>query len=277
MSRTREPGGDAPGSLVTPVLPRPGGRPWLVLPGWRQSGAHWTPLARWLTGSGVGLHAADLATAAARCDAPRGSLARTEEMAAALLAEPVAADAAIVVGHSAGTPLAALLAAALPGVAGLVLVEPVAAHFGAAPPRPPVLSEAVLAAGAGSLRRQYPLAAATTLRTIDAALRGQPRQAEDDPVPPTAATDVRRTERVREALVSARVPVLVVRGRASALLAAEHARILAGMAPKGRAVTLPDAGHSPHIDSPRATAAHLTAFAAEVAPHPPTHAGARLD
>lgn len=198
-------------------------------------------------------------------------------MVKSLAKEPTIANASVVLGHSAGTPLAVLLAEALPHVAGVVLVEPVAAHFGAAPERPPVLSAVALAGDPRNLREQYPLAAPTTLRAIGAALRRCPARVEDDPAPPLSVTDGRRTARVRDALVRARVPVLVVRGRASALLTAEHAFVLVGMAPSGRAVNLPDAGHSPHVDSPRATAMHLAAFAAELAEDPSIHAGALLD
>ncbi|MEU6331251.1 alpha/beta hydrolase [Streptomyces sp. NPDC047049] len=258
--------------LLTEVVPRAGGTPWLLLPGWQQSAAHWTPLARWLSGAGITLYAADMATAAAGCTAPRGSLARTEELVDRLLGEPVTGRAAVAVGHSAGAPLAGLLAAALTSLRGVVLVEPVAAQFGAAPPRPPTPGMPGAPGGPRTLRDQYPMAAASTLRSIDAAARRLSRT-EPGPPPPAAADD-RRAARAGRALAAARVPVLVVRGQASALLSAEDARTLAALPPSGRCVTLLDAGHSPHIDRPRDTAAQLTAFAAELSGPSPSYAGA---
>ncbi|WP_063729279.1 alpha/beta fold hydrolase [Streptomyces sp. RTd22] len=265
--------GDVPGALIRAVLPGPCGVPWLLLPGWQQSAAHWAPVARWLSGSGVTLLSADLAGAAARCAAPPGTVARSGELVDRLLGEPAAAEAVMVVGHSAGAPLAVLVAAALPGVRGVVLAEPVASHFGAAPPRHAAVPGGH-GAGPGGLRERYPMAAEATLRTIEAAARGLPpgEPARRTRIPTDA--DGERAARAGRALAGARAPVLVVRGRASALLSAGDAEALAAMAPRGWSATVPDAGHSPHIDRPRATAAQLTAFAAEVADHPPTYAGA---
>ncbi|KJK50452.1 hypothetical protein UK23_10705 [Lentzea aerocolonigenes] len=262
------------GALTTAVVPLPGGTPWLLLPGWQQSGAHWTPVARWLTASRITLLAADLAVAAAACAAPRGSLARTEELVDRLLAEPVSAKAAVVVGHSAGAPLAVLMAAALPGVRGVVVVEPVASHFGVTEPRVRVPGPAGVTSGPRSLRDQYPMAAETTLRSIDAAARRLPHGEPGSPgrTPPDA--DAERAARAGRALATTRVPVLVLRGQASALFTAEDARTLAATAPSGSCVTLPETGHSPHIDQPRTTAAQLTAFADELTDRFPTRAGA---
>lgn len=261
-------------SLIMAVVPLPGGNPWLLLPGWQQSAAHWTPVARWLTGSGITLHAADLATAAAGCTAPQGALARTEELVDRLLDEPVTAETAIVLGHSAGAALAVLLGAALPGVRGVIMVEPVAFHFGAAPPCAQVPGMPGVPTGSRSLRDQYPMATEATLRSIDAAARRLPGSQPDVRTRMQAVGDDERAARVGRALATAHVPVLVVRGQASALLSAQEAQALATMAPSGRCATLPDAGHSPHIDRPRATAAQLIAFAAEVTDRPPTCAGA---
>lgn len=268
-----ENGGDGAVRLLSEVVPRPGGTPWLLLPGWQQSAAHWTPLARWLTGAGITLYAADMAAAAAGCTAPRGSLARTEELVDRLLGEPVTGRAAVAVGHSAGAPLAGLLAAALASLRGVVLVEPVAAQFGVTPPRSPAPGMSGAPDGPRTLRDQYPMAAASTLRSIDAAARRLSRT-EPDPPPRPALADDRRAARAGRALAAARVPVLVVRGQASALLSAENAHTLAAVPPSGRCVTLPDAGHSPHIDRPRDTAAQLTAFAAELSGPSPSYAGA---
>ncbi|MFE9609917.1 alpha/beta fold hydrolase [Streptomyces sp. NPDC006012] len=263
MSGGADPVVGADDRLVLAVVPRQGGTPWLLLPGWQQSAAHWTPVARWLTGSRITLLAADLAGAAAGCTAPRGTLARTEELVDRLLGEPVTSGTVMVVGHSAGAALAVLVAAALPGAQGVIMIEPVASHFGAAPPRP----YAGPPEGRGrprSLRDQYPMAAEATLRSIGAAARGLPGS---EPAPrarmPTGDAPEREV-RVGQALAAARLPVLVLRGEASALLSAEDARTLAAMAPSGRCATLPGAGHSPHIDRPRATAEQLTAFAAQV-------------
>ncbi|MGW0845351.1 alpha/beta fold hydrolase [Streptomyces sp. NPDC002787] len=264
----------AAGSLITAVVPRPGGTTWLLLPGWQQSAAHWTPVARWLTGSRITLLAADLAGAAAGCAAPRGTAARTEELVDRLLGEPVTAEVAIVVGHSAGAPLAALVAAALPGTRGVIMVEPVASHFGATEPRPAVRGPAGALGGPRGLREQYPMASEATLRSIDAAARRLPHGGPEPPGRTPSDADAERAVLAGRALAATRAPVLVLRGQASALLTAEDARTLAAMAPSGRCVTLPDTGHSPHIDRPRATAAHLTAFATEVTDHSPTYAGA---
>ncbi|MFI0822687.1 alpha/beta fold hydrolase [Streptomyces sp. NPDC021098] len=264
----------ATGSLITAAVPRPGGTPWLLLPGWQQSAAHWTPVARWLTGARITLLAADLAGAAAGCAAPSGTVARTEELVDRLLGEPVTAEAAIVVGHSAGAPLAALVAAARPRVRGVIMVEPLASHFGATEPRPAVPGPARATGRPSGLREQYPMAAEATLRSIVAAARRLPHAAPEPPRRTPSDADAERAALARRALAATRVPVLVLRGQASALLTAEDARNLAAMAPSGRCVTVPDTGHSPHIDRPRATAAHLTAFAAEVIDHSPTYAGA---
>jgi pimeloyl-[acyl-carrier protein] methyl ester esterase len=244
-----------------------------VLPGWHQSAAHWTPVARWLTGSGITLHAADLAAAAAGCSAAHGTLARTEELVDRLLGQPRTTSAEIVVGHSAGAPLAVLLAAALPSVRGVVMVEPVASHFGAVPPRSPVPRLPAAHGGFRGLRDQYPLAAEATLRGIDAAARRLPHREQAVPARLPRA-DGRRAAHMGRALAAAHVPVLVVRGQASALLTAEDAQALAATTRSGRCVALTDAGHSPHIDRPRAAAAALTAFAAEVTDRPPNYAGA---
>jgi pimeloyl-ACP methyl ester carboxylesterase len=267
----------AANSLIMAVVSRPGGTPWLLLPGWQQSAAHWTPVARWLAGSRITLHAADLATAAAGCTAPRGALARTEELLGRLLDEPVTAETAIVLGHSAGAALAVLLEAVLPGVRGVIMVEPVASHFGAAPPRGPVPGMPGAPTGSRALRDQYPMATEATLRSIDAAARRLPGS---QPVVRSRMQAVggdARAARVGRALATAHVPVLVVRGQASALLSAEEAQAVAAMAPSGRCATLPGAGHSPHIDRPRATAAQLIAFADEVTDRPPTCAGASCE
>ncbi|MGH3373726.1 MAG: alpha/beta fold hydrolase, partial [Actinoallomurus sp.] len=258
MSRDHD---DEEGALVAAVGPQGCGTPWLLLPGWQQSAAHWTPVARWLRGSGITLLAADLAVAATGCTAPQGTLARTEELVDRLLGAPAVAGARIVVGHSAGAALAVLVAADLPGIRGVIMVEPVGSHFGAAPPR---FVEVPRPSGSQSgPRGLYPMADESTLRTIDAAARRLPRA---EPAPgarmPTAVSP-ERAVRAGQALSAVRVPVLVVRGQASALLSAEDARALAAMAPSGRCVTLSDTGHSPHIDRPRACAAQLAAFAAD--------------
>ncbi|WP_433496755.1 alpha/beta fold hydrolase [Sphaerimonospora sp. CA-214678] len=268
MSGGADPFDEAAGSLITAVVPQPCGASWLLLPGWQQSAAHWTPVARWLAGSGITLRAADLATAADGCVAPRGTLARTEELVDRLLAETVTAEAVIVAGHSAGAPLAVLLAVALPGVQAVVMVEPVASHFGTAPPCAAVPGMPGVPGGLRRLRDQYPMAAEATLRSIDAAARRLPGSEPAGPARGPAPADDRRAARAGQALAATRVPVLVVRGQASALLSEQDARTLAAMAPFGRCVTVPDAGHSPHIDRPRATAAYLTDFAAELTEHP---------
>jgi pimeloyl-[acyl-carrier protein] methyl ester esterase len=117
------------------------------------------------------------------------------------------------------------------------------------------------------------MAAEATLRGIEAAARRLPHREQAVPARLPVA-DGHRAAHTGRALAAAPVPVLVVRGQASALLSAEDAQVLAAMTRSGRCVTLPDAGHSPHIDRPRATAAELTTFAAEVRTRPPSYVGA---
>lgn len=266
--------GAALGALITAVVPHTRGTPWLLLPGWQQSGAHWTPVARWLTAARITLLAADLAAAAVGCTAPRGSLARTEDLVDRLLAEPVSAEAAIVVGHSAGAALAVLMAATMPDVQGVVLVEPVASHFGLTEPRALATRPPGLAGGPRTLRDQYPMAAEATLRSIDVAARRLPHGEPGSPRPVSADADAERTARVGRALATTHVPVLVLRGQASALFTAGDAQAFVAAALSVSCVTLPESGHSPHIDRPRATAAQLTAFAGELAGRLATSAGA---
>ncbi|HEX5569115.1 MAG TPA: alpha/beta hydrolase [Streptomyces sp.] len=264
----------ASGPLLAPVPPHRAGVPWLVLPGWGQSAAHWVPTARWAAGSGVCLWAADLAGAAAAAAAPRGTVERTTEIVRRLVEEGDVSRARLIVGHSAGAPLAVLAAALMTGVRAVVLIEPVASHFGLAPRRVKDPSDAVPTAGAASdatadpeyerLRRRHPMASQSTLRAIAAALTHLPASAgpQDGSGRPSTLRIPATAEAAGRALAALRVPVLVVRGQASALLTPAEAGVLAGAARAGACATVPGAGHSPHIDQPRETARTLLDFAA---------------
>ncbi|WAX76554.1 alpha/beta fold hydrolase [Streptomyces sp. KMM 9044] len=259
---------------VRAVLPgaRSAGERLLLLPGLGQTPAHWGPFARWLTGRGLTLLAAEPAALAAGSTAPRGSYARVREMAGALAAACREHGVAGVLGHSAGAP-AALLTASLAGFATVTLIEPVPAHFGlrAATPDPvlrrhgpggPETSHLVALPDeepGDSLRRLHPLAAETTLRAITAALRAQrPAPAPPPPLPATKHSRLTdRAEQTAAALASHHGQVLVLRGAHSALLTRADAETLTARAANGTLRVVERAGHSPHIDAPRATVAAL--------------------
>lgn len=257
-----------PNPLLQPIGRSGGGSKWLVIPGWQQSAAHWTPLARWTSRAGTTLLVFDVAAAAATATAARGTFERLEQMTDLMSGESGSATATILVGHSAGAPLAVLAAAKMPGVTAVVLVDPVASQLGVVPPQPRNGADAG-EAGPVSLQQLYPMAGTVTIRMIEAAM-GRPTEAMRWPGPPPRAEGERRAALMRVVLEKVEVPVLVVRGRASALLSEADARILSGAARRGRALTIPDAGHSPHIDRPRETAAALLDFAAALGGLPET-------
>ncbi|AXI80136.1 alpha/beta fold hydrolase [Peterkaempfera bronchialis] len=267
----------AGGPLLHPVLPQPARRPreqWLLLPGLGQNGAWWIPAARWLARPGVGLLTADPAALARSCTAPRGSYERLDEMAGRLAAALAGHGVSHVVGHSAGAP-AALLTATSAALAGVVLLEPVPAHFGSTRRAPEDGPGRRLVPGGGDplaeLRRLHPLADAATLRTITAAAPGWGRPV---PVAPAdsagAARAAVRAATVRRKLAECRTPLLVLRGALSAMLPEDEARALAACAPRGGAGAVPRAGHAPHVDRPRETAEALAAFLGSVSPGAPT-------
>ncbi|MFI1227511.1 MULTISPECIES: alpha/beta fold hydrolase [unclassified Streptomyces] len=266
--------GAAPAAAsVRPVLPgaRGAGERLILVPGLGQNLAHWGPFARWLAARNLTLLAADPAALAAGSVAPRGSYARVREMAGSLAAACREHGATGILGHSAGAP-AALLAASSASFATVTLMEPVPTHFGlraepAAPgPRSPgsgspEASRLVALPDeepGDSLRRLHPLAAESTLRAITAALAAQP----PSPVPPPLPASERplladRAERTAAALAACPGGVLILRGAHSALLSQADAETLTTRAAHGTLRVVARAGHSPHIDAPRATVAAL--------------------
>ncbi|MBD3003822.1 alpha/beta hydrolase [Streptomyces sp. 5-10] len=244
---------------------------WLLLPGLGQTGAYWAPVARWLAADGIALLAADMPALAAACTAPRGSYDRLTEMAHRLADAAAERGISAVVGHSAGAP-AALLTTGRRGIRATMLVEPVPEHFGMSlsVPRAGVpdlmRGDSEPAESVQALRRLHPLAAETTLRAIAAATTagwGRPRS-----VPASSAGAGRlpaaRARAVGDRLGATATPVLVLSGALSAMLPGDLARVLAGQATAGTHRTVARAGHSPHVDRPRETAAALTAWHDEV-------------
>nr|WP_240943002.1 alpha/beta hydrolase [Planosporangium thailandense] len=246
------------------------------MPGWGQTGAFWVPVARWLGAAGVGLDCADLAALAEACAAPPGTLARTRELLDRLAEQARRRMPLVLLGHSAGAALAVLLAGHLPGVRALALVEPVPAHFGCVaetrPARPPVPSaqrHSRAAAPPGgpdrieqALREIYPAAAATTLRTVASGLWAEAVPVRAAAVRAPGAGDPARVAAVRAALAAAAVPILIVRGTASTFLSGPDAqRLAAAVVGRCHLAVIPRAGHSPHVDRPRDTAAVLSDLA----------------
>jgi pimeloyl-ACP methyl ester carboxylesterase len=243
---------------LSPVLPGYAGRyraRWLVLHGWAQGAPYWTPLARRLAADGVVLACPDMPALADSCRAPAGSLERMVELADLLAERCRLAGISAVIGHSAGSALALLLAHRLPAVRKLVLIEPLPHHIGlpeapAAPvwvgDREPSPEEPL----PQRLRRRYPFAAEETLSTIAAELGSS----ESRDAPRAGPPDLRRRAAVYEALTGLPVDLVLVRGARSALLSAEHARAVVDAAPSGQECVLAAAGHSAHVDQPRAVA-----------------------
>ncbi|WP_049580201.1 alpha/beta fold hydrolase [Streptomyces sp. SBT349] len=131
----------------------------------------------------------------------------------------------------------------------LLAAEPAASRLVALPDEGP----------GDSLRRLHPLAAQTTLRAIAAALAaGGPAPAPPPPLPPTARPLLAdRAERTGAALAAHPGRVLVLRGVHSALLTQADAETLTARTRDGTLRLVERAGHSPHIDAPRATVAAL--------------------
>ncbi|MFI1931382.1 alpha/beta fold hydrolase [Streptomyces sp. NPDC020330] len=272
---------------VHPVLPGAtgAGKRLLLVPGLGQSAAHWGPFARWLASRDRALLAVDPGALAAQSAAPRGSYDRLREMAEALAAACDEHGISGVLGHSAGAP-AALLTASLADFDTVTLIEPVPSHFAVHPaPRgpgtsgpdgpstsgpdvpgtssgPDVPGNPGLVARPGddpgeSLRRLHPLAAETTLRAVTAALAAVgPSPPPAPPLPESARPLLRdRADRTGAALAAHRGRVVVLRGAHSALLRRTDAETLAARAADGELRVVERAGHSPHIDAPRATVA----------------------
>jgi pimeloyl-ACP methyl ester carboxylesterase len=252
-------GTDHPLRPVLPSYTGPCRQRWLVLHGWAQGAPYWAPLARQLAGDGIMLLCPDMPELARSCQAPPGSLERFIEMTE-LLAEHCGPDGVpVVVGHSAGGPLAVLLAHRLPALARVALVEPLPYNLGI----PGAIAPQDLSAVTGEsvtdrLRSRYPFADNDTLCTVGAELTDA--GAEPD-IPNTK--DFRRDEAVYAALCKLPVPLLVVRGARSAMLSADGARAVVTCAPSASEHVVPDAGHSVHLDQPRAMARLFVALMAE--------------
>jgi pimeloyl-ACP methyl ester carboxylesterase len=254
-------GTDHPLRPVLPSYTGPCRQRWLVLHGWAQGAPYWAPLARQLAGHGIMLICPDMPELARSCQAPPGSLERFIEMTE-LLAEHCGPDGVpVVVGHSAGGPLAVLLAHRLPALARLVLVEPLPYNLGipgaVAPPDGSVVTgESVT----DRLRSRYPFANNDTLCTVAAELT----DAGAEPDIPNSK-DFRRDQAVYAALRTLPVPLLVVRGTRSAMLSDEGACAVVNCAPSASEHVVPDAGHSVHLDQPRAVARLFAALMTEEA------------
>ncbi|MFH9264903.1 alpha/beta fold hydrolase [Streptomyces sp. NPDC017546] len=271
-------GAAGPAAPVHPVLPGAtgAGKRLLLVPGLGQSAAHWGPFARWLASRDRALLAVDPGALAAQSAAPRGSYDRLREMAEALAAACDEHGISGVLGHSAGAP-AALLTASLADFGTVTLIEPVPSHFAVHPaPRgpgtpgpdvpgtsgPDVPGTPGLVARPGddpgeSLRRLHPLAAETTLRAVTAALAAVgPSPPPAPPLPESARPLLRdRADRTGAALAAHLGRVVVLRGAHSALLRRTDAETLAARAAHGELRVVERAGHSPHIDAPRAAVA----------------------
>ncbi|WP_158767787.1 alpha/beta fold hydrolase [Streptomyces sp. NRRL F-5702] len=263
-------GAAGPAAPVHPVLPGAtgAGERLLLVPGLGQSAAHWGPFARWLASRERTLLAVAPGALAAQSSAPRGSYDRLREMAQALAAACDEQGVSGVLGHSAGAP-AALLTASLAAFDTVTLIEPVPSHFAVHPaprgPRTPGSDNPGtpgLVARPGedpgeSLRRLHPLAAETTLRAVTAALAaGEPLPPPPAPLPESARPLLLdRADRTGAALAAHRGRVVVLRGAHSALLRQTDAETLAARAADGELRVIERAGHSPHIDAPRAAVA----------------------
>ncbi|MFE6774976.1 alpha/beta fold hydrolase [Streptomyces sp. NPDC057702] len=234
----------------------------LVLHGWGQGAAHWAPVARRTAAEGITLLCPDLAALADSCQAAAGSAERLREVVRRLAVAARRAEVPAIVAHSAGAAVGVLLAHEVATVSVLVLVDPLAHQLGLAAPPPPRPGPATADPGPWPgtplerLRARYPFAAEETLRTIAAHPSGA--DPPDAAGPQRAATDPDRAAAVRSALRTLPAELLLLRGAYSALLPAEDARRVVAAAPRGGCRLVPAAGHSVHVDQPRATAELLT-------------------
>jgi alpha/beta hydrolase family protein len=250
-------------SAVVPGYAGPCRQRWLVLHGWAQGAAFWAPAARHLAAAGIQLLCPDMAALARSVVAPAGSLERMTRLVDLLARQAGSAGVSVLIGHSSGAPPATLLAHRLPDLRGLVLLEPLPHQLGvsAPPPNAPAARASPGATRTGSpLRDRYPFAAESTLVTIAAALAPA---GDHQPGPVTPVADRRRLDVVRTALSTLPVGVLVVRGEWSALLSVTGAHDVLAAAPRGRGEVMAAAGHSVHVDQPRALAELLVAAFAD--------------
>jgi pimeloyl-ACP methyl ester carboxylesterase len=254
--------------LLRPVLPSYRGscrQRWLVLHGWAQGAPYWAPLARQLAADGITLLCPDMAELAASCQAPPGSLDRLLELTrrmSVLVSRHLGPEGVpVVVGHSSGAPAAVLLSHLLPGLSRLVLVEPPLHNLGmpgAVAPSGWSVIDSIGESVTDRLRSRYPFADMDTLRTIAAEITDA--GAEPDI---SNAQDPRRDRAVYEALRTLPVPLLVVRGDRSALFSGADARTLVSCVPSAAEHVIPGAGHSVHMDQPRALAKVFAALMTE--------------
>ncbi|MFT3798099.1 alpha/beta fold hydrolase [Microbacterium sp.] len=100
----------------------------VVLHGWDHAPRDWRFVARWLARERTELYCPDLRAVAARQDSPGGSPDRSAGMVDVIveqLGETCPRTPVHLVGHSAGTALAAALSSRLPQVISVTLVDPV--------------------------------------------------------------------------------------------------------------------------------------------------------
>lgn len=258
--------------LLRPVLPSYAGQcrqRWLVLHGWAQGAPYWAPLARQLAADGIMLMCPDLPGLAGGCQAPPGSLDRLLELTAKLAGHCGPDGVPVIVGHSSGATTAVLLAHRLPRLARLVLVEPPLDNLGipgAVAPADWAVFDTTCASVTDRLRGRYPFADLDTLRTVAAELH----DAGAKPAIPTTR-DPRRDRAIYEALCTLPAPLVVLRGDRSALFSPADSRTLMNCAPSASEHAIAGAGHSVHLDQPRAVAQVLAALLAE----PVGHQGSR--
>jgi pimeloyl-ACP methyl ester carboxylesterase len=251
----------SPVGLIHPVLPSARGAvrtTWLVLPGWGQSGAHWVPLARWLSSAGIRLWWADVRVIADHAQGRRGGVERLVDVAAGVDAERAGLPISAVVAHSASAPVATLLSEA-DRTLRLALLDPVPAQFGLSRGEP--APDGVRRPGPARrpLGELYPFAAAEVLRQISTAGGSDEGDALTAGAFPAGSHHPGRVSRVADALRRLATPLVLVRGAASTVCSDDLARRFCAQAPAGgRVHTVDRAGHSPHIDRPQSVAEILT-------------------
>ena len=250
--------------LLRPVLPSYAGscrQRWLVLHGWAQGAPYWAPVARQLAADQIMLLCPDMPALAGTCLAPPGSLDRLVELTAKLAGHCGPEDFPVIVGHSSGAPAAVLLAGRLPRLGLLVLVEPPLHNLGipgAVAPGDWAVIDSTGGSVTDRLRSRYPFADMDTLRTVAAELG----DAGAEPGIPTTR-DSGRDRAVYQALCALPAPLVVVRGDRSALFTRADAQILINCAPSAAEHVIPGAGHSVHLDQPRALAKLFAALMTE--------------
>ncbi|KDM90809.1 hypothetical protein EA58_15600 [Photobacterium galatheae] len=232
-----------------------------MLPGWRQSAAHWQPAARWLSRDRISLVSENLGAMAETCMSERGSVDRLAEMSQKLSERAIEEGASVIVGHSAGAPLAVLTAAQVPEIRCVVLVEPVGAHF--LPNLNHVQRKSydrlaeVTATTKGS---EYPLAKGDTLRSIELrSLIDANHSAETVGLP---SVNAERATVIANGLTALTTPTLMIRGQVSGIVSIEDIETLAAFNGNVKTIEIPLAGHSPHIDRPRQTTDAMLQFEA---------------